>query len=83
MFNFKNYDFKRYNISLLIVVTTLISIGVFLIMQVEPDDYKKQIIGLIGGLCIAGVVSLIDYHFICKFYIILYLINLVLLVLVS
>lgn len=83
MFNLKAYDFKRYNISLLIVVTTLISIGVFLIMQVEPDDYKKQIIGLIGGLCIAGVVSLIDYHFICKFYIILYLINLVLLVLVK
>jgi rod shape determining protein RodA len=61
----------------------LISIGVFLIKQVKPDDYKKQIIGLIGGLFIAGIVSLIDYHFICKFYIILYLINLVLLVLVK
>lgn len=82
MFKFKNYDFKRYNISLLIVVTMLISIGVFLIKQVKPDDYKKQIIGLIGGLAIAAIVSLFDYHFICKFYIILYLINLVLLVLV-
>lgn len=83
MFKFKNYDFKRYNISLLIVVTTLISIGVFLIKQVKPDDYKKQIIGLIGGLVIAGIVSLFDYHFICKFYIVLYLINLVLLILVK
>ncbi|TAH68639.1 MAG: rod shape-determining protein RodA [Anaerolineaceae bacterium] len=83
MFKFKNYDFKRYNISLLIVVTMLISIGVFLIKQVKPDDYKKQIIGLIGGLAIALIVSLIDYHFICKFYIVLYLINLVLLVLVK
>lgn len=82
MFKFKNYDFKRYNISLLIVATMLISIGVFLIKQVKPDDYKKQIIGLIGGLFIAGIVSLIDYHFICKFFIVLYLINLVLLVLV-
>lgn len=83
MFKFKNYDFKRYNISLLIVVTTMISIGVFLIKQVKPDDYKKQILGLIGGLVIAGVVSLVDYHFICKFYIVLYLVNLVLLILVK
>lgn len=83
MIKFKNYDFKRYNISLLIVVTVLISIGVFLIKQVKPDDYKKQIIGLIGGLAIAGIVSLIDYHFICQFYIVLYLFNLVLLVLVK
>ena len=80
---FKNYDFKRYNASLLIVVTILISIGVFLIKQVKPDDYKKQIIGLIGGLAIAGIVSLVDYHFISKFFIVLYLINLVLLVLVK
>lgn len=83
MFKFKEYDFKRYNISLLIVVTMLISIGVFLIKQVKPDDYKKQILGLVAGLFLTGVISLIDYHFVCKFYIVLYLINLVLLVLVK
>lgn len=80
---FKNYDFRRYNIALLVVVTMLISIGVFLVRQVRPDDYKKQIIGLLGGLIIAIIVSLFDYHFIAKFYIILYLINLVLLLLVK
>lgn len=83
MINFKNYDFKRYNIALLIVVTMLISIGIFLIMQVKPDDYKKQFIGLVGGLFIAVIVSFIDYHFIASFYIVLYLINLVLLLLVK
>ncbi|NLJ96745.1 MAG: rod shape-determining protein RodA [Clostridiales bacterium] len=83
MFNFKKYDFKRYNISLLIVTTMLISIGIFLIKQVKPDDYKKQIIGLFGGLFIALIMSLIDYHLICKFYIVLYFINFVLLVLVK
>ncbi|HPU63489.1 MAG TPA: FtsW/RodA/SpoVE family cell cycle protein [Mobilitalea sp.] len=83
MLAFKNYDFKKYNISLLVVVTMLISIGIFLIKQVRPDDYKKQIIGLIGGLLLAIIVSLIDYHFIAKFYIVLYLINLVLLLLVK
>ena len=83
MLNFKKYDFKRYNVSLLIVTSLLITIGVFLIKQVKPDDYKKQIIGLFGGLLIALIMSLIDYHLICKFYIVLYLINLVLLVLVK
>jgi Cell cycle protein. len=83
MLKFKNYDFKRYNIALLVVVTTLVSIGIFLIKQVKPEDYKKQVIGLIGGLIIAIVVSLIDYHFISQFYIVLYLINLVLLLLVK
>lgn len=83
MIKFKNYDLKRYNISLLVVVTLLISIGVFLIKQVKPDDYKKQLIGLAGGLLIAVVVSFIDYHFIANFYIVLYLINLVLLLLVK
>jgi rod shape determining protein RodA len=60
----------------------LVSIGVFLIKQVMPDDYKKQILGLIGGLFITLIVSVIDYHFICRFYIVLYLINMILLVLV-
>lgn len=83
MLNFKKYDFKRYNISLLIVTSLLISIGVFLIKQVKPDDYKKQIIGLFGGLIIAFIMSLIDYHIICKFYIVLYFINFILLVLVK
>lgn len=80
---FKNYDFKRYNIALLVVVAMLISISVFLVRQVRPGDYKKQILGLLGGLIIAIIVSLFDYHFIAKFYIILYLINLVLLLLVK
>lgn len=83
MIKFKNYDFKRYNISLLVVVTMLISIGVFLIKQVKPDDYKKQILGLVGGLLIAAIVSIIDYHFIASFYIVLYLINMVLLLMVK
>ncbi len=83
MFKFKDYDFKRYNISLLIVTAILTSLGVFLIKQVKPDDYKKQIIGIIGGLFIVIIVSLIDYHFISKFFILLYLINMVLLVLVK
>jgi cell division protein FtsW (lipid II flippase) len=83
MFNFKQYDFKRYSILLLVVVLILGSIGAYLIMQVQP---KSEVIwhmaGLIGGMLGAIVLSLIDYHFISMFYIVLYVINLILLILV-
>ncbi|NLP34899.1 MAG: rod shape-determining protein RodA [Clostridiales bacterium] len=86
MFNFKQYDFKRYNFSLLTVVTLLVSIGLFLIKQVQLEGenlFQKQLVGLALGLVVALVVSIIDYHFICKFYIILYVINLILLIMVK
>ncbi len=85
MFKFKQYDFKRYNIVLLIVVVILGLIGCFLIKQVQTEAenlFLKQMIGLFGGIFLALIVSLFDYHFISSFYIILYIFNLVLLVLV-
>ncbi len=86
MFKFKQYDFKRYHISLVIVVLILGAIGSYLILQVQATGenlFIKQILGIVGGLCIVAFVSLVDYHFICSFYIVLYLINLILLVLVK
>lgn len=86
MFKFKNYDFKRYNYAFLIVITILSGIGAFLIKQVQTEDenlFVKQLVGIFGGLIMVGVISLIDYHFVSKFYIVLYLINLVLLILVK
>ncbi|HKL80847.1 MAG TPA: FtsW/RodA/SpoVE family cell cycle protein [Mobilitalea sp.] len=86
MFKLKSYDFKRYNVTLLVVVTLLVSIGAYLIKLVQAEGenlFIKQIAGLFGGLLIIVVVSLIDYHFISKFYIVLYIINLVLLVIVK
>lgn len=83
---FKNYDFKRYSFALIAIVIILSSIGVFLIKQVQlPGESLlfKQLLGLFAGLFIVAVVSLFDYHFICKFYIVLYLINIVLLLLVK
>lgn len=78
MFQFKQYDFKRINISLFLTVVLLSGMGTFLVRlaQAEGENlFKKQILGVIFGLLIVIIVSLIDYHFICEFYIILYLIN--------
>jgi Bacterial cell division membrane protein len=82
MFNFKQYDFKRYNIALLVVVFIIGCIGTYLIYQVQPSDWKRQLVGIIGGIIIAVVVSIFDYHFVCSFYVILYIINMILLVMV-
>ncbi len=86
MFPFKKYDLKLYNISLILTIILLSSIGAFLIrlVQTENEDlFKKQILGVGLGILIMIVVSIIDYHFICEFYIILYIINLGLLIAVK
>ncbi len=86
MFKLKSYDFKRYNYILVIVVTILAVIGAFLIKQVQKEDenlFQKQLLGVFAGLFMIIIISLIDYHFICKFYIVLYFINFFLLVLVK
>lgn len=87
MFNkLKQYDFKRYNITLIALVLIVGFIGAFLIKQVQAEGenlYLKHVVGLVGGIMMAMFVSLFDYHFISKFYIVFYLINLVLLGLVE
>ncbi|HHT97638.1 MAG TPA: FtsW/RodA/SpoVE family cell cycle protein [Clostridiales bacterium] len=86
MFKFKEYNYKKYDLLLLFVVILLGVIGCFLIKQVQIDGenlLKKQIIGLAGGFFIVIVISLIDYHFISKFFIPLYLLNLGLLIMVK
>jgi rod shape determining protein RodA len=71
---------------MLILVLILGVIGAFLIKQVQaPGEslYQKHLLGLAGGTVMAVIISLIDYHFIARFYIVLYAINLVLLILVK
>ena len=83
MFHIKRYDFKRYHIALLVVVVILGLIGAYLVKQVQSDAdnfFLKHLVGITGGIILALIISLIDYHFICSFYIVLYIINLILLV---
>jgi rod shape determining protein RodA len=86
MFNkLKQYNYKRYNITLIIIVLILGCIGAYLIKQVQTSGenlYLKHLVGLVGGLFMALIVSLFDYHFICEFYILMYIFNLGLLVMV-
>ncbi len=82
MFQFKKYDFKHYNVSLVLIVLTLSCIGAFLIRLVQQEGerlFTKQIFGIVVGMFILLFVSIVDYHFICEFYIVLYIINFLLL----
>lgn len=83
---FKRYDLKRYNLVLIAIVIILGIIGAFLIKQVQADDenlYVKHILGIMAGIIGVIILSLIDYHFISVFYLLLYALNLGLLVLVK
>ncbi|MBQ9119955.1 MAG: FtsW/RodA/SpoVE family cell cycle protein [Lachnospiraceae bacterium] len=83
IFNFQEYDFRYYNVPALFVVFLISFIGLTVIEVLQdPVDklYERQIFGIVLGIVVALILSLIDYHLICKFYIILYLFNLGLLV---
>ena len=80
------YDFRKFDLSLLVAAILLGIIGAWvlrLIPGVAEDMSLKQILGVFFGFCLAIFVSLFDYHFVAKFYILLYLVNLVMLILVK
>lgn len=79
----KMYKLKNFKFILVLFVVTLNTIGVLLVGSASPDDQKKQIIGMVSGLVIMFIVSLIDYSFILKFSWLIYLFGLGLLALVK
>ena len=80
------YNFKNFDLSLLVSAILLGIIGAIvlhLIPGVAENMPLKQILGVFFGFCLAIFVSLFDYHFVAKFYIILYILNLAMLILVK
>lgn len=80
MFNFKQYNFKKYNFSLVAVVILLGIAGSYFVkcaggVDFGVSNFKKQLVGLILGLAIAGMVSIVDYHFICRFALLGYIVG--------
>lgn len=76
MFNFKRYDWKRYDVVLLIAVLSLCSIGAFCIQKADGMSmFKHQTVGILLGMFVIAFLSILDYHFICKFTILYYLVG--------
>jgi len=77
----RNYNFKSFSLSLVALVLALGSVGVFLIQRLQDADemqFEKQVLGYAAGLVIMLLVMLVDYHFICKFAIPLFFLNIAL-----
>ena len=79
----KKYNIDNYRFSLVFFVLAISAIGVLLVGSANPALQKTQIVGLILGLIIMLIFSLLDYHFILFFYRILYVLNLIFLLLVE
>ena len=75
----ERYDLKKYRWSILLMIILLCTAGIYVLGKVqgeeELDMVSRQIKGLIGGICLAVFVSLFDYHFVCKFAGLMYLVN--------
>ena len=79
---FKKFKIYDYDFKLILLVAALAVIGVFAVGSAQNDLQSKQMYGAIAGFVIMLIVSFIDYHFLLKFYWVMYVINIVLLVLV-
>lgn len=71
-----DYNFRNYNIRLLLSVLALNLIGLMVINSAVAGDrsyINRQLIGLFGGLLIAVVLSLISYRYLLRFSGLIYL----------
>ena len=66
-FRFLNYNLKKYNWRLLLLVMAATTLGLFVIESAADGYARKQLLGMIVGLIALVIVSFIDYNFILKF----------------
>lgn len=78
----KRYDWKKYDYALIAIVVLLSGIGALTVRLADAANqtrfFRAQLMGLAMGVCIVAVVSLIDYHFICRFVALYYVVGVLL-----
>jgi len=80
----KNYRYKSLNFRLMILVGVLTILGINVIGSASEGtgNMEKQIFGMVVGIVAVAILILFDYHFILKFYWLIYIVNIFLLLLV-
>lgn len=73
----RDYDFK-----LIFMVIALTVLGTFAIGSARQALQSRQILGMALGLLLMVVVSFVDYHFVLKFYQLIYIVTVIMLGLV-
>ena len=76
---FKKYNIDNYRFSLVFCLIGLSVLGILLIGSADASYQKTQIMGLVLGVVLMLILSLLDYHFILFFYRIIYILNLLML----
>ncbi len=71
-YNWKNYDFSLVAV---VLILTLISTYVLYIIQGNKFSMSRQVIGIIGGLIVLFIFSILDYHDLCTYIPIIYVIS--------
>lgn len=76
---FKHYRLRDYDFKLIILVLAVSMIGVIAIGSAKESLQTKQFVGVLGGLLLMVVISLIDYSRLLKLYWLMYGANFILL----
>lgn len=72
----KRYNWRNYDIFLVVVVLILSLISSYVISIVNPTiSIRRQLVGVVAGLLIIAIFSLIDYHDLCLYIPIIYIIT--------
>lgn len=64
---FRTYKLKNLNIKLIMGVLALTIVGILVIGSANYEYQSKQILGMLLGIVVMGVVALIDYDFVLQF----------------
>lgn len=68
----RQYKLRDYNFRLVLALIVLTSLGVLLVGSADPSLQSRQLMGMILGLIVMVVVSLMDFSWILNFYWIIY-----------
>lgn len=79
-FRFLNYNLKKYNWRLALLVMLSTSFGLMVIESAANGYARKQLLGMMVGFIAMIIVSFIDYQFILKFQWAIYMVAVVMLV---
>lgn len=76
---FKQYQLRDFRLRLVVFVYTITILGILVIGSAKEEYQSQQVIGMVLGSIAMIVFALMDYHFMLRFYWLIYLFNLVLL----
>ncbi|MBQ6574563.1 MAG: rod shape-determining protein RodA [Lachnospiraceae bacterium] len=80
---FEGYNFKKYDIVLVLLCVAITSLGIVFIKSADESYVQHQKEGFILGFILMVIVSLISYSFVLKFYWLIYAVSIALLVAVK